>query len=156
MYKWISSNATGLQDVHAGKYQLSPCFQCVGIRHTIKSSTSFYSFSNWPLNLHLLWITGKAVGQDKSFITGWFCNTLGQGTTVRHYKDTKHEMVCLPKSSQLDSALLERRMDFFHQVRAFKAPKMLPVQKSLAMKNPWVPSSGKSEHICVSFPCCPF
>jgi len=35
----------------------------------------------------------KGCGTGQIILTGWFCNTLGQGITGRHYTDTKHKMV---------------------------------------------------------------
>lgn len=51
----------------------------------------------------------------------------------RHYADMKHEMVSLPECSQLDSALLKRRVNF-----SFIRWGPLLLLKCLAKNHPWV------------------
>lgn len=51
----------------------------------------------------------------------------------RHYADMKHEMVSLPECSQLDSALLKRRVNF-----SFISRGPLLLLKCLAKNLPWV------------------
>ena len=72
---------------------------------------NFHSFANWCLSLHLLWMTGKAVGQDKLFLLGGFV-TLWARASLVGTTQTRNTRWSLPESWQLDSDLPKTRMNF--------------------------------------------